>query len=169
MRIALRDMPVAEPRDGFVERVIANATARGAPPARRGFNWWAAGIGALAATVAWVAFIWMHPATPPEASLVLTLNESRDVPLVIQSERDLEGARIHIYVTGSIALSGYEQQHELEWNSSLTQGANLLSLPVFARETGDGRIVAEIEHQGKTRRVSVTMHVVAPARSGGTA
>jgi hypothetical protein len=49
--------------------------------------------------------------------------------------------------------------------ATLTQGANLLSLPVFAREPGEGRVVAEIEHEGRTRRVSVAMHVSAPARA----
>jgi hypothetical protein len=95
---------------------------------------------------------------------VLALNESREVPLVIDSERQLDGATIRILVTGSVSLTGYDQQHEVEWQTSLTRGANLLSLPVTARETGEGRIVAEIEHQGKTRRVSVVMHVVARAQ-----
>ncbi len=50
---------------------------------------------------------------------------------------------------------------QIEWLISLTQGANLLSLPVIARAPGDGRVVAEIEHEGRTRRVSVAMHVTA--------
>jgi hypothetical protein len=175
MRAALRDMPVPGPRDGFVERAIANATRSAAPARaptsapprdRRGFNWWAAGVGAVAATIAWLAFQWLHPWTPSEPSVVLALNESREISLVIDSERNLDGARIHIYVSGSIALNGYEQQREVEWTASLTRGANLLSLPVVAREAGDGRIVAEIEHDGRTRRVSVSMHVVAPAPRG---
>ena len=123
---------------------------------RRPATWWAAAAGALAATLAWVAILWMQPGdVRRNASLVLALNESRDVSLVIDSERDLEGATIRLYVTGSVALAGYEQQHEIEWMTSLTQGANLLSLPVVARAPGDGRVVAEIEHEGRTRRVSV--------------
>jgi hypothetical protein len=39
---------------------------------------------------------------------------------------------------------------------------NLLSLPVFARAPGDGLVVAEIEHEGRTRRLSVALHVVTP-------
>ena len=37
-----------------------------------------------------------------EPSLALALNESREVSLVIDSERDLEGATIRLYVTGSV-------------------------------------------------------------------
>jgi hypothetical protein len=98
----------------------------------------------------------------PESNLVLALNESRDVPLVIDAERNLDGATIRLSVTGSVGLAGYGEQHEIEWTTSLTRGANLLSLPVFARAPGDGRVVAEIEHEGRTRRLSMALHVVAP-------
>jgi hypothetical protein len=65
-------------------------------------------------------------------------------------------------VTGSVALAGYEQQQEIEWKTSLTEGPNLLSLPVFGRAAGSGSLVAEIEHGGRTRRMSVVLHVIAP-------
>lgn len=172
LRASLRDMPVPEPREGFVDRVLANATAAAATVkparARRGFRaalhrpatWWAAGAGALAATLAAVALWWAHPAAPAAADLTLALNENREVSLVIDSERALEGATIRLYVSGSVALAGYEGEREIQWSASLTPGANLLSLPVVAREPGDGRIVAEIEHDGRTRRVTVALHVV---------
>ncbi len=158
-------MAVPEPRPGFEDRVLANATqpraaARGLRAAlRRPSTWWAAGAGALAATLAWVAILWTQPGAVPEASVVLALNESREVSLVIDSERDLEDATIRLYVTGSVTLAGYENEKEIEWLTSLTQGANLISLPVVARAPGDGRVVAVIEHGGRKRSVSVTMHV----------
>jgi len=163
-------MPVPAPRPGFVDRVLANATTRQPVRAAPGFRaalrqastWWAAAAGALVATLACVAVLWMQSGSTPEPVLALMLNESRDVPLVIDSERDLEGATIRLYVTGSVALAGYEDQHEVEWQISLTRGANLLSLPVIARSTGDGHVVAEIEHEGHIRRLSVALHVSAP-------
>lgn len=171
LRESLIDMPVPEPKAGFEDRVltIAIATAARAGAAahvrstfRRHSSWWAAGLGALAATVACLAVFWTHPAAAPGANVMLALHESRDVSLVIDSERDLAGATIRLYVTGSVALTGYEDQHEIEWKTSLTQGANLLSLPVVGRTPGDGSLVAEIEHDGRTRRMSVTLHVTAP-------
>ncbi len=66
-------MAVPEPRPGFEDRVLANATqpraaARGLRAAlRRPSTWWAAGAGALAATLAWVAILWMQPGAVPEA------------------------------------------------------------------------------------------------------
>jgi hypothetical protein len=168
LRAGLRAMPVSEPRPGFVDRVLANASG-GMAPEVRGFRaairrpstWWAAGAGALAATLAWMA-LFINSGVVHEPNLVLALNESRDVPLVIDAERNLDGATIRLSVTGSIGLAGYGEQHEIKWTTSLTQGANLLSLPVFARAPGDGSVVAEVEHEGRTRRLSMALHVVAP-------
>jgi len=168
LRTSLIDMPVPEPRRGFVDRVLMNASRQKAPEVhgiraaiRRPATWWAAGAGALAASVALVA-LFVLPGAVHEPNLVLALNENRDVPLVIDAERDLEGATIRLYVSGSVGLTGYGEQREIEWTTSLTQGANLLSLPVSARAPGDGLVVAEIEHEGRTRRLSVALHVVAP-------
>jgi len=162
-------MPVPEPRHGFVDRVLANASGRKAPDARgmraairRPATWWAAGAGALAASLAWMALLFVQTGEVREPNLILALNESRDVPLVIDAERNLDGATIRLSVSGSVGLAGYGEQDEIEWTTSLTQGTNLLSLPVFARTPGDGLVVAEIEHEGRTRRLSVALHVVAP-------
>jgi hypothetical protein len=171
LREGLRAMPVPDARPGFVDRVLTNATSAHRPPRpsriraalARPLTWWAAGAGAVAASIAWLVLMSVRTVVPAEPSLTLALHESRDVSLVIDSERDLEGATIRLYVTGSVALAGYEDQHEIQWLASLTQGANLLSLPVVARTPGEGRVVAEIEHDGRTRRVSVAMHVSAPA------
>ncbi|HEU4778915.1 MAG TPA: hypothetical protein VFS58_03455 [Steroidobacteraceae bacterium] len=168
LRAGLIAMPVPEPRPGFVDRVLANASGGKSPKVRgilaairRPATWWAAAAGALAATLAWMA-LFDHSGAVHEPNLVLALYESRDVPLVIDAERNLDGATIRLYVSGSIGLTGYGEQNEIEWTTSLTQGANLLSLPVFARAPGDGRVVAEIEHEGRTRRLSVALHVLAP-------
>ena len=168
LRERLQAMPVPEPRPGFVERALATASGVRSPHMRgiraalsRPAVWWAAGVGAVAASIAWFALMSMHGGMPQQSSLTLALNESREISLVIDSERDLEGATIRLYVSGGVELAGYENQREIEWLTSLNQGANLLSLPVVARAPGDGRVVAEIEHNGKTRRVSVVMHVSA--------
>ena len=160
-------MPVPEPKHGFEDRVLAQAaaarvhsrdTVRAA--LRRPATWWAAGIGALAATLACVALLWSQPRVAPVANIQLALHESREVPLVIDSERELRDATIRLYVMGSVAFAGYEQQHEIEFQTSLTPGANLVSLPVVARAPGDGIVIAEIEHEGRTRTLRVALHVV---------
>src|SRR5262245_36086304 len=102
-------MAVPEPRPGFVDRVLAHATtqhtarprgARAALP--RATIWWVAVPGALAAAITWVALMWLRPGSPQEQSVRLALHESREVSLVIDSERVLEDATIRLYVTGSV-------------------------------------------------------------------
>lgn len=163
-------MPVPLPRPDFIDRVLTNATnsqpvreATGLRAAlRRPSTWWAAGIGAMAATVACVILFLAQTQVERGPIVAMVLHESRQVPFVIDSERDLADATIRLYVSGSVALDGYEGQHEIEWKTSLTRGANLLSLPVLAREPGEGLVVAEIEHEGRTRRLSFALHVSAP-------
>jgi hypothetical protein len=167
LRERLRAMPVPEPRPGFVDRVLAIATAGRPRPEARGIRgalsrpltWWAACIGAATASAAWIVVMTLYGHAPQVPRVMLALNESREISLVIDSERALEGATIRLHVTGGVALAGYEGQQEIQWLTSLNQGANLLSLPVIGRAPGDGSVVAEIEHEGRTRRVSVTMHV----------
>jgi hypothetical protein len=171
LRAGLRAMPVPAPRAGFVDQALANATAPGPGgvfalrrmSARPAF--WVT-VGAIAASIAWILITALVPLAPAEPRVVLAMNESRDVSLVIDSERDLEGATIRIFVSGGVALAGFEEEEKIEWLASLTHGANLLSLPVVAQAPGDARLVAEIEHEGRTRRVSVALHVAQP-RSGG--
>ncbi|HEY6123939.1 MAG TPA: hypothetical protein VIV63_04750 [Steroidobacteraceae bacterium] len=167
MRARLSAMTVPEPSRGFEDRVLAKASGR-EPPQVRGFRaairrpatWWAAGAGALAASVAWMALLFVQSGGVREPNLVLALNESRDVPLVIDAERNLDDATIRLSVSGSVGLAGFGEQQQIEWTTSLTQGANLVSLPVFARSPGNGLVVAEIEHEGRTRRLSVALQVV---------
>jgi hypothetical protein len=164
-------MPVPEPSAGFVDRALAKASGAARIRESRGWReifarpltWWAAAGGALAASLAWFILISLQ-STPDTSRVQLALHESRDISLVIDSERALEGATIRLYVTGSVALAGYEDQQEIQWLASLSPGANLLSLPVVARGPGDGSVVAVIEHEGKTRRVSVALHVSSTVR-----
>jgi hypothetical protein len=117
-------------------------------------------IGALAAAIALVAFYphWVERAGEPTA-VGLVLDEAREIAVVIDSERELPEATIRVYVTGGIELAGFGDQRELQWVATLTQGSNLLALPVVARATGAGQLVAEIEHEGRTKRAIVAVQV----------
>ena len=71
--------------------------------------------------------------------------------MLIDSERELKGATIRIAASGSIALDGFDDERQIDWQADLERGSNLLSLPVVARAAGKGRLVAVIEHEGRTR------------------
>lgn len=167
IRDALRAMPVPEPRPGFVDRAIGNAIGAAAPAPRRGWRalagrreaWWGAAVGALAAAVAIVALVPRAAVDGGAGDVALALNESREISVVIEAERELTDATIRIQVSGGVELAGFADQPQVEWTATLEQGANVLALPVYARLPGEGRLVAVVEHGGRTKRAVVDLHV----------
>jgi hypothetical protein len=176
LRQALRRMPTPEPRAGFVERALARAVApsRGAQAvslpgrlrtfATRWETWVGAALGgAVAAALTFVLLRTVDTtAVSPQPQLALTLHEARNVDVLIDSERELKGATIRIAASGSIALDGFEDERQADWQADLERGSNLLSLPVVARAAGKGRLVAIVEHEGRTQRVAIELTVLDP-------
>lgn len=169
LRRALKRMPAPEPRPGFVDRAFAKATSR--PAARRTSGLahlasrWETWIGAAlgGAVAAALTLILLRPLDqvnqPAPMSISLALNETRAIDVLIDSERELEDATIRIVATGSVALDGFENEREIGWRTHLERGSNVLSLPVVARSTGEGQLVAVIEHEGRTRRMTINLTV----------
>lgn len=173
LREALRRMPAPEPRAGFVEHALAQGAAQqratrvsSSPGRLRRFamrweTWAGAALGgAVAAVLTLVLLRPVDTTVSPRPQLALTLHETRNVEVLIDSERELKGATIRIAASGSIALDGFDDERQADWQADLERGANLLSLPVVARAAGKGRLVAVIEHEGRTRQVAIELSVV---------
>jgi hypothetical protein len=179
LRQALRQMPTPEPRAGFVERAFARAAVQSReeqavflPGRLRNFamrweTWAGAALGGAVAAA--LTFVLLRTVDPPAVSqqpqLALTLHETRNVDVLIDSERELKGATIRIAASGSIALDGFDDERHVDWQADLEPGSNLLSLPVVARAAGKGRLVAVIEHEGRTQQVAIDLTVVEPKES----
>jgi hypothetical protein len=171
LRQALKRLPAPEPRPGFVDRALANATRgpeKGPTLLARVFGRWETWVGAaLGGAVATVlTLVLLRPmditngqqATVP-VGITLALNEARAIDVLIDSERELEDATIRIVATGSVALDGFDNEREIGWRAHLERGSNVLSLPIVARSTGDGQLVAVIEHEGRSRRIAINLTV----------
>jgi hypothetical protein len=162
-------MPVPEPHPQFIDRALAKATGAGEPerasvPWRRTLIGWPLWLGAAlgAAVTAVIMLVLLRPAATdmqPQAQFVLALNESRNIDVIIDSERDLKDATIRIVASGGIALDGFDSDREIGWHADLERGNNLLSLPVIARAPGTGQLMAVVEHEGRTRRLTVALKV----------
>ena len=101
-------------------------------------------------------------AVSPQPQLALTLHETRNVDVLIDSERELKGATIRIAATRQHRARRLRRRAAGDWQADLERGSNLLSLPVVARTAGKGQLVAIIEHEGRTQRVAVELTVLDP-------
>lgn len=177
LREALRRMPTPEPRPGFVERALARAAAQQQAPqavalpgrlrsfATRWETWAGAALGGAVAAALMLVLLRPIDTTDSRQPLALTLHETRNVDVLIDSDRELKGATIRVAASGSIVLDGFDDERQIDWQADLEVGANLLSLPVVARAAGKGRLVAVIEHEGRTRQVAIDLSVVDPQNS----
>jgi hypothetical protein len=177
LREALRRMPTPEPRPDFVERALARAAAQQQGPqavalpgrlrrfATRWETWAGAALGGAIAAALMLVLLRTVDTTDSRQPLALTLHEVRNVDVLIDSDRELKGATIRVAASGSIALDGFDDERQIDWQADLERGANLLSLPVVARAAGKGRLVAVIEHEGRTRQVTIDLSVVDPQGS----
>jgi hypothetical protein len=177
LREALRRMPTPEPRPDFVERALARAAAQQQDPqavalpgrlrrfATRWETWAGAALGGAVAAALMLVLVRTVDTTESRQPLALTLHEVRNVDVLIDSDRELKGATIRVAASGSIVLDGFDDERQIDWQADLERGANLLSLPVVARAAGKGRLVAVIEHEGRTRQVTIDLSVVDPQGS----
>jgi len=165
LRQALERLPAPEPRPEFIDRAFAAAARQAAPSRSRlahlvsRWETWVGVVVGAAAAAALMLLVWPPLLSREARGITLALNEMRDIDVLIDSERALDGATIHILATGSVVLDGFENEREIDWQTHLAQGSNVLSLPVVARSTGAGQLVAVIEHGGRTRRVTINLMV----------
>jgi len=153
------DRAVGVPRlaEGAFERALQRALQ---PPPRvvtnrRGFWLGTAVGGALAASIAVaVTTWWVQPGTPDAAAnpqVRLALYEVRPVSVSLDSPESLQGAEIHVVLTGAIGLDGFADQRELRWVTDLDRGVNQLTLPLVALGPNGGQVMVEVQHGDKRR------------------
>ncbi|HVY66439.1 MAG TPA: hypothetical protein VHH11_16585 [Gammaproteobacteria bacterium] len=149
---------VAVPR--LAETAFDRALQRAVQPPRvvtnrRGFWLGTAVGGALAASLAVaVTAWWMQPAAPTAAAnpqVRLALHEVRSVKVSLDSPESLQGAEIHVVLTGAIGLDGFAGQRELRWVTDLDRGVNQLTLPLVALGPNGGQVMVEVQHGDKRR------------------
>lgn len=162
---AVREVPVPQPDDAAIARVIEAATAdrRTRPIHATGF-WTGVAAGAVAASV--VAITWLVLVVPgaqpgsgvPEVSM--TLHHPSSVSIAIESAEALSGAEIHVSLRGAIDLQGFEGQRDIRWATDLERGVNELSLPVVAIGPGGGQLIVEVYHGDKLKTFAVDVRAL---------
>jgi len=156
LRQALSAMPYVPPIEGFYDRALEQTVKT---TQRNEIKFWtSAGLGtAIAASVvAWLVLVLpVDQRVEIDAALLagvtISLNVEKTVRVSFQSVRELPGATLTVQLPPGVEISGYANQSEIAWSTDVTQGANILSLPIVVRSGNGGTIVAQIEHSGKSK------------------
>jgi len=147
----------------FYDQALARAVHEG--PRRQRRRWIMTGFGsAVAAGLAlWFVggFFLSAPGEPDIEpgipGITMTLEEPRTVNLVFASATALDSALLTITLPDGIELAGFPGQREVAWQTSLSEGKNLLPLKLIAVSPVGGEVLARLEHddRGRTFRLRI--------------
>lgn len=155
----LQGLAVPESSDGFEEDVFKEVRRQYPEKATGGFsvNPFVAGFAtAMAAGFAlWfisTLFVVQQQSLPDANEMMLSMNASQTVRLMFDAPSDIDQVRLTISLPGNIELTGYSGQSEISWQTSITKGQNILSLPIRAVEQGAGKLVAQLNYGDKVKK-----------------
>ena len=170
LQAALRTLPAPGSRPGFVDQALARATGTNA-----GAAWSARRTAislALAATlvlgVALGVFLATQTAPAPVQTVALTLDRPETVRLMFNSAKPLPAATVRLTLPENVELVGYGNLRELSWQTDLRGGGNLLQLPLVARGTAKGELVARLSHGGSSKTFRLKIEVKNADKMGMT-
>lgn len=165
LRGLLRDYPMPQAATGFYDHALVRATHEGSQRQRN--RWMLTGFGsAIAAGLAiWVisGILLTTPELPGTESAIpgvtVALEEPRTVNLVFASARALESAVLTVSLPEGIELAGFPGQREITWETSLSEGKNLLPLKLIALTPTGGELLARLEHNDRNRTFRLLINV----------
>jgi hypothetical protein len=126
---------------------------------------------AAAAAIAVAAVLLMLPMNRelgPTAvpGVTLSLNETRNLNIALDSPVALANAEIRVVLNGAIELAGFDGQKELRWFADLDAGVNQLTLPVTVLGESGGQLTVEVQHADKRRMFVIDVKTSDAARAG---
>jgi hypothetical protein len=169
LRAALRAYPAPEPDAAFMSRALRRAAGgRRRGPLRPLLG------AAMAATLALGLALGLFlgaPEAPVEAPIqvvVLSPERVETIHVAFQANRPVADAEIHLLIPAHLELAGRPGVRDLRWRADLTEGANLLALPLVALHPGEDYLEASVVHNGQVQRVRVALRVPHRSLDGGS-
>jgi hypothetical protein len=161
----LQDYPAPAADEGFYERALLRATHEGSRRQRN--RWMMTGFGAaVAATIAaWVigGMLLGEPQLPDAESAIpgvtIALAEPRTINLMFASRTALDSATLTVTLPDGIELDGFPGQREITWETSLSEGKNVLPLTLVAVTPAGGELLARLEHEDRDRTFRLRVEV----------
>jgi hypothetical protein len=161
----LKDYPMPAADAGFYDQALVRATHEGSRRQRN--KWMLTGFGAaIAATIAaWMigGMLLNDPQLPAADSAIpgvtIAMAEPRTVNLVFASASALDSATLTVSLPEGIELDGFPGQREITWETSLSEGRNLLPLTLIALTPVGGELLARLEHDDRDRTFRLRVEV----------
>lgn len=148
----LRQQPVPAASRQFRQRAFARVRRHHRkPPA---FIFAAGFSSAIAASfMLWFAstLLFTTPELPQTQTISIAMHEIRTVRLMIDAEADISQAKLSIDLPHNMRIEGYPQDTQLAWQTDLSQGHNVLTLPLKATDPGEGELVARVSYGENSR------------------
>ncbi len=160
---ACRNLPVPPPSEDFVKRTLAKARIRHHKQQTRQLTP-LAGL-AIAACLALLLMVTApfdkqsSPIAPQQQAINIKINEHRTIQVVVNVPRDIMQADVFIELPPQVELAGFPGHREIRWSTDLHKGRNLLNLPLVAKSTGNAKLVTHINHENKSKILSLVMNV----------
>lgn len=172
LRHTLKNIPLPEPSPHFENRILDSlAAAKSSRPTSKrtlalpAFNSWiAAGLGGAitAFLILWVTTFNNTGRSPSLDTLTVNLvtNQVQHINLAFNSRYEINNATFQIELPKNIDLKGHQGKRTLQWQATLKQGANRLTLPLIATSLISGEndklfVIARIIHDGKSREFKI--------------
>ena len=156
-----RALPTPVPSAALLTRIAAIRQPTGVK--KRVSPWASAVGGALAAGIALVAFDYYRAGVDEGVrtvpSLTMSLNETRDVSVSIDSPQAFMDVEVRVLLAGGIELEGLRGRRELKWKTDLEPGINRLTLPIVASDSSGGRILIAVGHGDRRRAFVIQIDV----------
>ncbi len=161
----MKDYPMPEATTGFYDEALVTAAEEGRRRQKR--RWLMTGFGSAVAAGLALFVVAMMLTTTPDVPAVddgipgvtIALAEPQTVNLVFASAEALDTARLTVTLPPGIELEGFPGQSEISWETSLTEGRNLLPLKLIAVSPVGGELLARLEHDDRDRTFRLQVNV----------
>ena len=155
------DVPAIRP--GFAQQAVQQAAGQVKQrPHRRGFV-----AGFSSALVAGFALLLVVVGLLPGGDVdtdvipevAISIMAPQTVNLAFDVGYAIDDATLSIELPGNVEVVGFPGMKRLSWQTSLTQGRNILPLPLKGTANANGELIATLEQGGKTRTLRIKVHV----------
>lgn len=93
------------------------------------------------------------------SSITMSMNDQRTVNIVFDSPEAVAEATITVSLPDNLRIAGYESLPVLKWNTPLRAGKNTLSIPLVARNSGEGIVHSQLEINGQAKTFTLLVDV----------